>query len=481
VLYNAQPSGNSYLGIGNGAGGFNFVSLFWSTGYDTIYAQDLNGDGRTDVILYNSISGAAYVGISPGGNGTSRFAYTYSYWGTGKKVAISPFPMNPPVQIANDNGGFIDDAYLALLGHTVDPGSWNTAVTRLNAGSNRDAAINAILNGAEYQNDRNTFQNNNGYGCGWPADANGQFLIMLYHYALNRCPNPSEYQYWENILTLPTNKSSVVIQIIYGAEFQGGHAASVNTFLASQSQSAPAASAVWFGASPGGSDSVAVLYQGLYRTDFYDFAGSGEITQATVIVGPSNSYNGSCSVQYSPSTQQLSLLNNSGAVIGSGLIGQPGSGSHVVLSGTQCQLDVTASSATAVGSTLNVFVSLAFTTAGTYGWYGRAQALAPPNTVTGPVSASLGTVSVTGSTASAIPQTIPGVPSPSYYLLNNWYSSIRGSTQTWSYCLGNGSSCWGNGILSAQNISNCQVSDPNVSGTITYPSKAAGHADVGGM
>jgi len=347
------------------------------------------------------------------------------------------------------------------------------------------AAINAILNGIEYQSDRNTFQSNNGYGCGWPSDANGRFLMMLYHYALNRCPtgypNSGEYLYWEKVLGQAATKWSVVNQIIYGGEFQTDHAATVNTFLAGQSQTAPVASAVYFGVNPGGVDPVPVLYQSVYHAQFYDFAGSSEITQATIIVGPTNTYNGSCSVQYSPSTQQLSLLNNAGAVTGSGVIGQPGSSGDLVLSGTQCALDVTASSATAVGSTLNVFVSLAFTTAGTYGWYGRAQALAPPNTVTGPVSASLGTVSVTGSTASAIPQTIPGVPSPSYYLLNNWYSSIRGSTQTWSYCLGNGSSCWGNGILSAQNISNCQVSDPNVSGTITYPSKAAGHADVGGM
>ena len=176
-------------------------------------------------------------------------------------MAVSSFPLNAPaVQLQNDGGAFVDGVYLALLGHGVDSSSWNTAVSNLNSGSSRDSLINAILSGTEYQNDRATFAANNGYGCGWPADPNGQFLIMLYHYGLNRCPNSSEYQYWENVLALPTNKSSVVAQVIYLAEFQNAHIAAVNTFLATQSQSAPVASAVWFGASPGGSDSVPVLY-----------------------------------------------------------------------------------------------------------------------------------------------------------------------------------------------------------------------------
>jgi hypothetical protein len=44
----------------------------------------VNGDGRTDVVLYNSADGTEYTGISTG-DGT--FSYTYSYWGTGKVLA----------------------------------------------------------------------------------------------------------------------------------------------------------------------------------------------------------------------------------------------------------------------------------------------------------------------------------------------------------------------------------------------------------
>jgi len=208
-----------------------------------------------------------------------------------------------------------------------------------------------------------------------------------------------------------------------------------------------------------------VLYQGVYRTDFYDFAGSSEITQATVIVGPSNAYNGSCSVQYSPSTQQLSLLNNSAAVAGSGVIGQPGNGSDVILAGSQCLLDVTASSATSVGNTLSLFLSLQFPTAGSYGWYGQAKALPAAYSVTGPISASLGSLSVTGTSA---PLQGRGLPSaqPSYYALNN------DTPETWTYCLyyPGTTQCIIEGE-SAQSVSNCQATGAGlIHITPTWPS-----------
>ena len=41
---------------------------------------DLNGDGKTDVIIYNTANGAAYTGISTGNPG-NPFTYQYSYWG----------------------------------------------------------------------------------------------------------------------------------------------------------------------------------------------------------------------------------------------------------------------------------------------------------------------------------------------------------------------------------------------------------------
>jgi hypothetical protein len=115
----------------------------------------------------------------------------------GKWSAVTP-------QYQNDNGSFVDDTYLALLGRTADSPSWSAAVSNLNAGYSRDSAVNAILSSSEYLNDQNTFASNTGFGCGWPSDANGEFIIMLYHYALSRCPSgyPSsgEYLYWEKAL-----------------------------------------------------------------------------------------------------------------------------------------------------------------------------------------------------------------------------------------------------------------------------------------
>jgi hypothetical protein len=43
--------------------------------------EDVNGDGKVDVILYNSTTGTEYTGIS---NGDGTFNYTYQYWGIGK-------------------------------------------------------------------------------------------------------------------------------------------------------------------------------------------------------------------------------------------------------------------------------------------------------------------------------------------------------------------------------------------------------------
>ena len=45
----------------------------------------MNGDGKMDIILYNSTTtGTEYTGIS---NGNGTFTYTYSLWGPGKVLA----------------------------------------------------------------------------------------------------------------------------------------------------------------------------------------------------------------------------------------------------------------------------------------------------------------------------------------------------------------------------------------------------------
>jgi hypothetical protein len=89
TLYD-KNSGLAYFGsdVGEGniecRGTFNFKSLFWSPGYDNVVAEDVKGDGKGNVILYNSSTGTEYTAIS---NGDGTFTYTYSYWGIGKVLA----------------------------------------------------------------------------------------------------------------------------------------------------------------------------------------------------------------------------------------------------------------------------------------------------------------------------------------------------------------------------------------------------------
>jgi len=66
--------------------------LFWSPAYDYVVPEDVNGDGKMDVILYNRSTGTEYTGIS-NGDGTS--SYTYSFWGPGKTLALDGTPDLP--------------------------------------------------------------------------------------------------------------------------------------------------------------------------------------------------------------------------------------------------------------------------------------------------------------------------------------------------------------------------------------------------
>ena len=54
--------------------------------------EDVNCDGKADVILYNSTTGTEYTGLS---NGNGSFTYTFSFWGTGK--VLTDQNVFPPV------------------------------------------------------------------------------------------------------------------------------------------------------------------------------------------------------------------------------------------------------------------------------------------------------------------------------------------------------------------------------------------------
>lgn len=81
TLYNGRTA-TAYLGVlGNG---WNFGSLFWSPGYDYVELHDVNNDGSTDFVLYNSATGTSYTGVF---DGYVMFNYTYALWGRGQILA----------------------------------------------------------------------------------------------------------------------------------------------------------------------------------------------------------------------------------------------------------------------------------------------------------------------------------------------------------------------------------------------------------
>jgi len=118
ILYNSK-TGEASMGLGNGDGTFSFQSLFWSPGYDFVETGDLDGDGKTDVILYNSSTGTTYTGISQG-NGTLTYTYilltanlTYlrlaDFSGDGKADLFMYRASSgiASLGVGNGNGGFV--------------------------------------------------------------------------------------------------------------------------------------------------------------------------------------------------------------------------------------------------------------------------------------------------------------------------------------------------------------------------------------
>jgi hypothetical protein len=53
----------------------------------TIATGDVNGDGRTDLLLYDRATGAWSLGV---GRGAGRFAFTSGEWSAGWTLALRP-------------------------------------------------------------------------------------------------------------------------------------------------------------------------------------------------------------------------------------------------------------------------------------------------------------------------------------------------------------------------------------------------------
>ncbi len=85
IVYNASPKAKKFIGLSSGDGAFRFQSLHWSSGYNNIVMEDVEGTGKDDAVLYDSSTGIEVTGI---GNGNGTFTYTGGqFWGTDKILA----------------------------------------------------------------------------------------------------------------------------------------------------------------------------------------------------------------------------------------------------------------------------------------------------------------------------------------------------------------------------------------------------------
>ncbi len=323
----------------------------------------------------------------------------------------------------NDNGRFVTAAYMAIMGRPailwqqgqnppgIDLGGWTFWVNDLDNGDPRDTMLVAFMNSDEYRTLKSGFVQNppscNEYYTKppfpSPADSdynNELFIYMLYWYGLNRCPAAEGYAYWVNGLDAGWSIGGVVSDFLLHADgeflngsqwYPGGHKAALDAFLLAVNPAGePHPSAVWFGDQQGGTDAVNALTYNLYRMDFSNFEGSSELSQVRVIIGPSSGYSGSCSIQYLPGTQQVTMLDNSGNPISgqTATLGQAGQ-----INGPNCALDAGASSMSNPGETMSLFLSVSMYPGGTYNWYGQAWAL--NQAVMGSLSQVPGTLIVT--------------------------------------------------------------------------------------
>ena len=85
TVYNKNTAA-AYFGTGTGTGTSPSNRSSGVLATTALIPEDVNGDGKTDVVLYNSATGTEYTGIS-NGSGVAGFTYTYQLWGPGKLLA----------------------------------------------------------------------------------------------------------------------------------------------------------------------------------------------------------------------------------------------------------------------------------------------------------------------------------------------------------------------------------------------------------
>lgn len=241
-----------------------------------------------------------------------------------------------------------------------------------------------------------------------------------------RCPDSGGYQFYWNAMQTGTTPAVVAAGLVYSTEFDSKQGPKVSALLSGQtywsginiinppvppSIFVPGVSAAWFGQSPGGSETVHQGDYNYYRVDFSDLEGSAAMNLVGATIGLGSGYSGNCSIQYLPGTRQLSVLDAQGRVYASATIGQGG-----ILAGPYCSVYSTLSSASSPGTTLSLFLSVAFNSAGNFSVYGWAQAL--NGVVSGPVLPVSGALTVQAYLTTLVSPAGSGTISPS----SGWYN-----------------------------------------------------------
>ncbi len=78
--------GNGFAGLSNGSGTFTYVSTPFTPGFDVVRYGSLNNDAFTDLIVYNSTTAIGYALL---GTGTGTFNAISLFWGPGFKTVAA--------------------------------------------------------------------------------------------------------------------------------------------------------------------------------------------------------------------------------------------------------------------------------------------------------------------------------------------------------------------------------------------------------
>jgi hypothetical protein len=86
VLIYDPVSGTAYTGLSNGDGTFNYVYNLFTPAFDILLSGDWTGSGRAGMVVYSSSTGLAYIGTS---NGNGTFQFSSIFWSPGYSMVVA--------------------------------------------------------------------------------------------------------------------------------------------------------------------------------------------------------------------------------------------------------------------------------------------------------------------------------------------------------------------------------------------------------